>query len=80
MLKDMWSDLYKVVAPRDLKNTIAEFQPRFEGYAQHDSSELLGFLLDGLHEDLNRVKVSAEACVGGSAAPLLHGDSQYSLR
>ena len=24
---------------------------------QHDSQELLAFLLDGLHEDLNRVKV-----------------------
>lgn len=26
------------------------------GYQQHDSQELLSFLLDGLHEDLNRVK------------------------
>lgn len=29
--------------------------PAFSGYAQHDSQELLAFLLDGLHEDLNRV-------------------------
>lgn len=29
---------------------------QFSGYAQHDSHELLVFLLDGLHEDLNRVK------------------------
>jgi len=28
----------------------------FQGYAQHDSAELLNYLLDGLHEDLNRVK------------------------
>ena len=27
----------------------------FQGYQQHDSQELLGFLLDGLHEDLNRI-------------------------
>ena len=27
------------------------------GFAQHDSHELIGFLLDGIHEDLNRVKV-----------------------
>jgi hypothetical protein len=27
----------------------------FQGYQQHDSSELMNFLLDGLHEDLNRV-------------------------
>ena len=26
------------------------------GYAQHDSHELICFLLDGIHEDLNRVK------------------------
>lgn len=26
------------------------------GYAQHDSQELLAFLLDGLHEDLNLVR------------------------
>lgn len=29
--------------------------PQFSGYAQHDSQELVAFLLDGLHEDLNRV-------------------------
>jgi ubiquitin C-terminal hydrolase len=27
----------------------------FQGYQQHDSHELLAFLLDGVHEDLNRV-------------------------
>jgi len=28
----------------------------FSGYGQHDSAELLNYLLDGLHEDLNRIK------------------------
>jgi ubiquitin carboxyl-terminal hydrolase 4/11/15 len=28
----------------------------FAGYNQQDSSELINFLIDGLHEDLNRVK------------------------
>lgn len=28
----------------------------FSGYNQHDSGELITYLLDGLHEDLNRVK------------------------
>ncbi len=32
------------------------FAPQFSGYQQQDSQELLAFLLDGLHEDLNRVK------------------------
>lgn len=34
---------------------IGQFAPRFNGYSQQDSQELLSFLLDGLHEDLNRI-------------------------
>lgn len=29
---------------------------QFYGYSQQDSLEFLNYLLDGLHEDLNRVK------------------------
>jgi ubiquitin carboxyl-terminal hydrolase 4/11 len=42
--------------PRDFKMQIQRFAPQFSGYQQHDSQELVAFLLDGLHEDLNRVK------------------------
>ena len=35
---------------------MGRFAPQFLGYQQHDSQELLTFLLDGLHEDLNRIK------------------------
>ena len=35
-------------------NQLLLFQ--FEGFQQHDSQELLAFVLDGLHEDLNRVQ------------------------
>ena len=34
---------------------IGKFNSSFNGYHQHDSQELLAFLLDGLHEDLNRI-------------------------
>lgn len=43
------------VAPRDFKSQLQRFAPQFSGYQQHDSQELVAFLLDGLHEDLNRV-------------------------
>eukprot|EP00922_Rhytidocystis_sp_ex-Travisia-forbesii_P049489 GHVS01073651.1.p1 GENE.GHVS01073651.1~~GHVS01073651.1.p1 ORF type:complete len:995 (-),score=94.92 GHVS01073651.1:22-3006(-) len=43
-------------APRELKAVIGHYHEQFEGYLQQDSQELLAFLLDGLHEDLNRVK------------------------
>lgn len=52
----IWSDKYTVVAPRSFKEAIGEFAPQFRGYSQQDSQELLAFLLDGLHEDLNRLK------------------------
>lgn len=35
---------------------VGKFAPQFSGYQQQDSQELLAFLLDGLHEDLNRIK------------------------
>ncbi|KAI0448939.1 hypothetical protein F5B21DRAFT_520893 [Xylaria acuta] len=44
------------VAPRQFKNTIGRHAPQFSGYGQQDSQEFLGFLLDGLQEDLSRVK------------------------
>ena len=42
-------------APREFKSQLQRFAPQFSGYQQHDSQELVAFLLDGLHEDLNRV-------------------------
>jgi hypothetical protein len=42
-------------APSHFKGTIGRFNSTFRGYAQQDSQELLNFLLDGLHEDLNRI-------------------------
>lgn len=56
LMKSLWSGSNSAVAPRELKHKIERFAPQFAGYQQHDSQELLAFLLDGLHEDLNRVK------------------------
>lgn len=44
-----------VVSLLPVQWTIAKYAPRFNGFQQQDSQELLAFLLDGLHEDLNRV-------------------------
>jgi ubiquitin carboxyl-terminal hydrolase 4/11 len=43
-------------APRALKYVTSRFAPQFAGYGQHDTQEFIAFLLDGLHEDLNRIK------------------------
>ncbi|XP_063220318.1 ubiquitin carboxyl-terminal hydrolase 32 isoform X2 [Bacillus rossius redtenbacheri] len=55
LIQELWSGNYKTVAPLKLRWTIAKYAPRFNGFQQHDSQEFLAFLLDGLHEDLNRV-------------------------
>ena len=54
------------VAPRDLKYVIGQFAPQFSGWGQQDSHELVTFMLDGIHEDLNRCreKPYVEAILG----------------
>ncbi|KAH3743888.1 Ubiquitin carboxyl-terminal hydrolase 32 [Pelomyxa schiedti] len=43
-------------APREIKSTVVKFAPQFSGSRQQDAHELLLYVLDGLHEDLNLVK------------------------
>ena len=38
------------------KSQVQKFAPRFMGYSQQDAQEFLRYLLEGLHEDVNRVK------------------------
>ena len=56
LMKIMWGGDYSCSAPRDLKSKIERNAPQFGGYSQHDSQELLMYLMDGIHEDVNRVK------------------------
>ncbi|KAH0668182.1 hypothetical protein KY290_029118 [Solanum tuberosum] len=56
LLKKLWAPGASPVAPRTFKVKLSHFAPQFSGFNQHDSQEVLAFLLDGLHEDLNRVK------------------------
>lgn len=56
LIRKLWAPGATPVAPRMFKSKLARFAPQFSGFNQHDSQELLAFLLDGLHEDLNRVK------------------------
>lgn len=52
----LWASGDSAFAPRELKWAVGEVREEFLGFAQQDSQELLAFLLDGLHEDLNRVR------------------------
>ncbi|KAI8562828.1 hypothetical protein RHMOL_Rhmol03G0065500 [Rhododendron molle] len=56
LLRKLWAPGAAPVSLGVFKLKLAAFAPQFSGYNQHDSQEFLAFLLDGLHEDLNRVK------------------------
>ncbi|KAF2768609.1 UCH-domain-containing protein [Teratosphaeria nubilosa] len=43
------------VTPSAFKRQLGNSQPMFSGYGQQDSQEFLSFLVDALHEDLNRI-------------------------
>lgn len=58
IMKALWAGLYKFISPRDFKVTIGKINEQFSSYDQQDSQELLLFLMDGLHEDLNKVEPS----------------------
>jgi ubiquitin carboxyl-terminal hydrolase 4/11/15 len=57
VMRELWMKSgVRAFSPVSLKRAIASFAPRFAGCLQHDAPEFLAFLLDGLHEDLNRIR------------------------
>ncbi|TBU43823.1 cysteine proteinase [Dichomitus squalens] len=55
ILRDMWQGEGGTLSPVTFRRSICSHAPQFSGSEQHDSQEFLSFLLDGLHEDLNRI-------------------------
>ena len=56
LIKVMWSGNCSSFMPREFKCAVSTFAPQFTGFSQQDCQELMAFLLDGLHEDLNRIR------------------------
>ncbi|TDL26727.1 hypothetical protein BD410DRAFT_895341 [Rickenella mellea] len=55
ILHELWHEELPTLSPYTFRRAIAHFAKQFAGSEQHDSQEFLNFLLDGLHEDMNRV-------------------------
>lgn len=45
------------VNPRNLKNEVSRTVNQFSGYGQQDAQEFMRFLIDRMHDELNRVPV-----------------------
>ncbi|KAL8596273.1 hypothetical protein ACOMHN_021313 [Nucella lapillus] len=65
LMKSLWKDpsTESYVSPNPFKTQIQKFAPRFMGYSQQDSQEFLRYLLEGIHEDVNRVNVKPKPVV-----------------
>uniref|UniRef100_A0AAY4EBL9 Ubiquitin carboxyl-terminal hydrolase n=1 Tax=Denticeps clupeoides TaxID=299321 RepID=A0AAY4EBL9_9TELE len=58
LIQTLWtSSGSEAVSPSEFKTQIQRYAPRFVGYNQQDAQEFLRFLLDGLHNEVNRVTV-----------------------
>jgi len=55
LLAGLWEGSERSIAPYDLRKVMIKLEPQFGGFQQHDCQEFLNFVLDRLHEDLNRV-------------------------
>uniref|UniRef100_A0A5S6QVM2 Ubiquitin carboxyl-terminal hydrolase n=1 Tax=Trichuris muris TaxID=70415 RepID=A0A5S6QVM2_TRIMR len=56
VIRNIWTGKAVSFVPTKFKCTVGRFQPMFSGFQQQDAQELMAFLLDGLHEDLNRIR------------------------
>lgn len=56
LITELWQGDNKYLCPSDFRQIFVRFVRQFSGFSQHDSNEMLTFMLDTLNEDLNRVK------------------------
>ena len=61
----VWVEEELPAHPYFLQFTVGRYAPRFNGFQQQDAQELLAFVLDGLHEDLNRLGLGLMNAYGG---------------
>ena len=55
LLLSLWNSTERSLSPSSFRGIFIQFAKQFSGYSQHDSQEVLTFMLDKLHEDLNKI-------------------------
>ncbi|XP_029304501.1 LOW QUALITY PROTEIN: ubiquitin carboxyl-terminal hydrolase 2-like [Cottoperca gobio] len=58
LTQSLWTSVNnEAISPSDFRSQIQRYAPKFVGCNQQDAQEFLRFLLDGLHNEVNRVTV-----------------------
>ena len=55
LIHNLWNGDSPNLSPGDFRQILVKIIKKFQGFSQQDSHELLTYLLDALHEDLNRL-------------------------
>jgi ubiquitin carboxyl-terminal hydrolase 2/21 len=56
LFKEMGSTRSGYVNPSSFRSLFIQYQPKFRGYDQHDAQEFLRYLINGLHDEVNKAK------------------------
>lgn len=54
LIKEMWKGSSSSVSPWAVKKALGSVAQQFMGFSQQDSQEMLSYLIDGIHEDINQ--------------------------
>ncbi|KAM4544559.1 ubiquitin carboxyl-terminal hydrolase 2-like [Odontesthes bonariensis] len=64
LTQSLWTSVNNdSISPSDFRSQIQRFAPKFVGCNQQDAQEFLRFLLDGLHNEVNRVTIRPRVSV-----------------
>jgi ubiquitin C-terminal hydrolase len=55
LLRDLWFGHQMNITPQSFRRSVGKINPDYAGFVQHDVHEALEFLIDKIHEDLNKV-------------------------
>lgn len=65
LLEEMWTSRSSSCAPVEATTVLFSVLPQFNDQSQHDAQELLLFLLNELHDDLQKVQRRKEFSQSG---------------
>jgi len=59
VIKNLWNRENKSYSPDSFKNVLSQLNPLFQGIAANDSKDLINFLLERFHQELNNIHESS---------------------